>query len=112
MVESICISAYSKMNRDTDASADIVWPDEEHLFDVDTLSMDERAGSQTSDGWNGLRGATETKANESGKSELPSHLSSPNEYWDHDDRNVDAGGLRQVCCPVLCLCPGCLAACC
>ena len=88
------------MNGNTNASAEIVWPDEEHLFDVDTLSVDERAGSQTLDGWSGLRGGPESKANESNKSELPVNLSSPNEYWDHDDRNVDANGLRQVCCPV------------
>ena len=76
-----------------DAGADIVWPDEEHLFDVDTLSVDDRAGSQTSGGWNGLHGASETRTNES-KVELSGNTSSANDYWDHDDRNADAGALR------------------
>ena len=74
---------------------DIVWPDEEHLFAAEDFSLDDRAVSQSSEGWTGLNSVTDREA---AKNE-PSYgadgdAPAANEYWDHDDRNQDASNLR------------------
>ncbi len=78
-----------------DAGKDIVWPDEDHLFDAESLSVEERVGSETVKGWNGLhRAEQDTERNESRAANDSLDLSSTNEYWDHDDRNTSSSNLR------------------
>lgn len=78
------------------AEQDIVWPDEEHLFDVESSSINERAVSHTSDGWNDLDTGTQ-QARQSDNSQTADGAvdhSSANDFWDHDDRDPHASSLR------------------
>lgn len=79
------------MTFESDAANDIVWPDD--LLDADDISVDDRAGSQTSGGWNGLQSGTSPK-NESTTVNKSVDLPSTNEYWDHDDRDTYGSSLR------------------
>lgn len=66
---------------------EIVWP--EHLFDVDHLSVDDEAASQTSQGSDGLSRPSDRAARPSPSRQLsyPTEAGPARTYWDHDNRD-------------------------
>ncbi|DBA90084.1 hypothetical protein WJX77_006923 [Trebouxia sp. C0004] len=85
------------MSLGSEAAEEIVWP--EDLLDADSsISVEDRAFSQSPDGWKGLHSGSEQKIpkNESQTASDSVDLSSTNEHWDHDDRNNDGSNLRSV----------------
>lgn len=83
------------MSLGSEAAQEIVWP--EDLLDADSsISVEDRAASQSPDGWKGLHSASEQHIpkKESQTASDSVDLSSTNEHWDHDDRNTDGNNLR------------------
>jgi hypothetical protein len=90
------------MSLGSEAAQEIVWP--EDLLDADSsISVEDRAASQSPDGWKGLHSGSEQNIpkNESQTASDSVDLSSTNEHWDHDDRNTDGSNLRYVTSSVL-----------
>ena len=108
------------MAQDTDNHSDIVWPDEENLFAADALLSEDGAVSQSSDTWTGSECDVkrETPGKDAAKfGEATGDVASTNEFWDHDDRNENAGSVRYgrqppynlllqsgICCKLLSYC--------
>ena len=78
------------MTEATIQDSDIVWPDEEHLFAVDTSSSEDRAVSQDSDG----EVNNVTKTTQAELADRAGDVAYSNGFWDHDDRNECTSRLR------------------
>ncbi len=90
------------MSLGSEAAQEIVWP--EDLLDADSsVSVEDRAVSQSPDGRKGLHSGSEQNIpkNESQTASDFVDVSSTNEHWDHDDRNTDGSILRYVSSSVL-----------